>query len=206
MKEREWATAAFPEETAILSLRLRPYSCGHEITLCQMQSPFVTGNREPTLPDLMMAALVCSQSFADGQKLLRDPKGGGWQVTLWRWLALRHKNPFAEELKFTEYLNRGAWSPATARSREKGWVYRELKAPRVWRLIPFLCRNLGLTESEALDFPLARANAYFAAEADREGTIELASEAGDNTQDGQLLAHLKNLEERAAKGEPVWDF
>lgn len=206
MKEREWAFAAFPEETTVLRLRLRPYSCGHEISLCQAQSPFLLGGREPTLPDLMLAALICSQTFAEGQKLLRDPKGGGWQVSLWKWLATRNRNQFAEELKFTDYLNAGTWSPATVRNREPGMVYRELKAPRTWRLIPFLCRNLGLTEAEALDFPIARANAYFAAEADREGTIDLASSEGDNTTEGRLLAHLKDLEARAAKGENVWDF
>lgn len=204
-KERAWAEAAFPEEITVLRLRLRPYSCGHEILLSRMESPFLTG-KEPAITDLMLAALICSQNYADGLKLLRDPNGGGWQVSLWRRLALRCRNPFAEELAFTGYLDRGCWSPATVRSREKGVVYRELKAPRVWRLIPFLCRNLGLSETEALDFPLARANAYYAAEADREGTIELESEAGDKTSDGILMAHLADLEARAAKGENVWDF
>lgn len=204
-KEREWAEAAFPEEVTVLRLRLRPYSCGHEILLCRIGSPFITG-KEPTITDLMLAALICSQSYTEALRLLRDPKGGGWQVGLWRRLAMRCRNPFAEELAFIEYLNRGSWSPETVRTREKGWSYRELKAPRVWRLIPFLCRNLGLNEEQALDFPLARANAYFAAEADRDGTIELASEAGDNTADGKLMAHLADLEARAAKGEKVWDF
>lgn len=205
MKEREWANAAFPEETTVLRLRLRPYSCGHEITLSQLGSPFLTG-REPTLVDLMMAALVCSQNFADGRQLMTDPKGGGWQVWLWRKLALRTADPFAEEVRFMEYLNRGTWSPPTCKQRGPGISYRELKAPRSYRLIPFLCRNLGLTESEALDFPLARANAYYAAEADRENTIDLASEEGDHTEDGRLMAHLADLEARAAKGEKVWDF
>ncbi len=204
-KEREWAEAAFPEEVTVLRLRLRPYSCGHEILLSRIESPFLTG-KEPAITDLMMAALICSQTFAEALRLLRDPKGGGWQVSLWRRMALRCRNPFAEELAFTEYLNRGTWSPATVRSREKGVTYRELKAPRVWRLLPFLCRNLGLTEAEALDFPLSRANAYYAAEADREGTIDLASDAGDTTADGILMKHLADLEARAAAGENVWDF
>lgn len=206
MKERDWAHAAFPEATTVLRLRLRPYSCGHEITLCQIESPFLTGQRDPAITDLMLAALVCSQTFADGQKLLRDPKAGGWQVSFWRWLALKNPNHYAEEIRFTEYLSAGTWSPPTVRNNEPGMTYRELKAPRAWRLIPFLCRNLGLTEAQALDFPLARANAYFAAEADREGTIDLASGEGDHTTEGRLLAHLKDLEDRAAKGEPVWDF
>jgi hypothetical protein len=73
-------------------------------------------------------------------------------------------------------------------------------------LLPFLCRNLGLSEAQALDFPLSRANAYYAAEADREGTIDLASKPGDLTADGQTLAWLAELEARAAKGEDVWGF
>lgn len=203
--ERAWAEAAFPSETSVLRLRLRPYSCGHEINLSQSGSPFITG-REPTIIDLMLAVLICSQDFVGGQRLLRDPKGGGWQISLWRKMVLKWSRPFAEEQRFTEYLNDGRWSPETVRVKEKGVSYRELKAPRVYRLIPFLCRNLGLSESEALDFPLSRANAYYAAEADREGTIDLASKSGDLTTEGQTLAWLEELEARAAKGEDVWDF
>lgn len=206
MKERDWAHAAFSEEVTVLRLRLRPYSCGHEISLCQIESPFLTGKREPTLTDLMLAVLICSQTFSEGQKILRDPKAGGWQIKLWRWMVLRDSNHYAEEIRFFDYISRGTWSPPTVRNREPGMTYRELKAPRVWRLIPFLCRNLGITESQALDFPLSRAHAYFAAESDRENTLDLASEEGDNTTEGRLLAHLRDLESRAEKGESVWDF
>lgn len=200
--EREWAEAAFPPEVTVLNLRLRPYCCGHELTLSQAESPFLLGHREPQFKDLMLAALVCSQSFTQGRKILTKPNGGGIAVSLWGCIARRTRHAYVEETKFIEYLERGTWSPATAKSVGKGVSYRELKAPRVWRLVPFLCNHVGLTEAQAWDYPIARANALYAAELDRAGSIDLA---GGRVEDS-LMQHLADLEARAAKGENVWEF
>lgn len=200
--EREWAEAAFPPDVTVLKLRLRPYSCGHELTLSQAGSPFLTGAREPTFLDLMLAVLVCSQTFAEGRKILQQRSGGGMAVSLWGLLARRTRDKFAEETKFIDYLTRGTWSPPTAKTIGRGISYRELKAPRVWRLVPFLCRHAGLSEAQAWDYPVARANALYAAELDRTGEIDLAGGRVESS----LLEHLANLEARAAKGENVWEF
>jgi hypothetical protein len=198
--ERDWSLAAFPLETSVLKLRLRPYSCGHEILLCQIRSPFAT-ETEMDWIDLFLAALICSQSFEEGKKLLASPRKVRFFIRLWR-LVLSRCNLQAELAIFYQYLTDGRWSPPANEMKGDGWTSRALKAPRVYRLIPMLCSQLGLTESQALDFPMARANAYAAAQADRDGTIDLS---GGN-QENALLSHLADLEARAAKGEPVWDF
>ena len=198
--ERTWATSAFPFETTVLNLRLRPYSCGHEILLCRIGSPLILGG-ETTWNDLFVATLLCSMSFAEGLAAVQRPGKVRLQAFAWK-LALRlnRKLRLAEELeKFRDYLTQGAWSPPTY-ELTKGYVSRELKAPRVYRLIPMLCARLGMSESEALDFPMARANAYQAADLDLAGSIDL--EGG--REESSLLKHLADLEARAAKGEDVW--
>jgi len=202
--ETIWANAAWPAEHVALRLRLRPYSCGHEINLCQIQSPFVLGG-ESDWNDFFAAVLLCSQTFEQGQILIRKP----WKVRnfarIWslllriRWRA----EMFHVELqKFRGYLNTGSWAPETNTVLARGVEMRTFKAPRAYRLIPFLCAQLGMTEAQALDFPLARANAYYAALADKAGEIDLS---GGDEETG-LLKHLAELEERERKGENVWEF
>lgn len=200
--ERAWAASAFPSEVSVLNLRLRPYSCGHEILLSHIGSPLVLGG-EPDWNDLFVAALLCSQPFAQGLRIVKRPETVRWQALIWRLaLKLNKTLTLSEELfKFREYLQAGTWAPPT-HELTKGYTTRTLKAPRVYRLIPLLCSKLNLTEAEALDFPMARANAYQAAQLDYDGSIDL--EGGP--EESSLLKHLADLEARAAKGENVWDF
>lgn len=199
--EREWALAAFPLERSVLKLRLRPYSCGHEILLARLASPFVVGG-SVTLSDLRIAVLICSQSFSDGFKLIHQPNIVRLFLAAWRLILMISRVDQTKELdRFLEYLKAGRWFPETYdMSRSPGWAIRRLKAPRVYRLIPLLCSELGLTEAEALDVPMARANAYAAAKSDRDGSIDLK---GGEEEDA-LLKHLAELEARAEKGENVW--
>jgi hypothetical protein len=199
--ERDWSIAAFPQETTVLKLRLRPYSCGHEILLCQIGSSFALGG-EVERSDFLLAALVCSQSFIESRKVVASPRKVKLFCRFWKWaLRLTGCNFQAELASFNQYLADGRWAPPTNELRH-GWTTRTLKAPRVYRLIPMLCSQLGLTEAQALDFPMSRANAYAAALADLDGTIDLSGGEDENT----LIKHLADLEARAAKGEKVWDF
>jgi hypothetical protein len=198
--EREWALSAFPHEASVLKLKLRPYSCGHEILLCQIGSPFaVEGDMDWF--DLFLAVLICTQGFEDGRKLIASPRKVRFFCKLWK-LALSGCSLQAELAAFTQYLTDGRWSPPTNELKGDGWTSRSLKAPRVYRLIPMLCSQLGLTEAQALDFPMARANAYAGAQAEKDGTVDLSG----SRDEGTLLSHLADLEARAAKGEAVWDF
>lgn len=200
--EREWAASAFPPEATVLNLRLRPYSCGHEILLCKVGSPIILGS-VPSWNDLFVAALICSLRFKDGLEIVSNPTKWNLQSLLWRIaLKLNRSLLLPEELaKFRAYLNAGSWSPPTYELKT-GYQSRSLIAPRAYRLIPFLCSKLNIPESDALDFPMARANAYKAAELDESGSIVLEGSATDKS----VIDHLAEMESRAAKGEKVWDF
>lgn len=202
--ESIWAMSAFPPEHAVLRLKLRPYCCGHEINLCQIQSPFVLGGQSDW-DDLFTAALLCSQTFEEGQQLIRKPWKARNFARIWGWLLRWRMTPdmFHVELqKFRGYLNSGSWAPETNTVIAKGVEMRTLKAPRVYRLVPFLCAQLGMTETQALNFPIARAHAYYAALADKAGEIDLSG----GGQEDALMKHLADLEARAEKGENVWEF
>jgi hypothetical protein len=200
--ERDWSIAAFPMETSVLKLRLRPYSSGHEILLCQIGSPFALGGNADWF-DLFVAVLICSNTFADGRKLVCSPRKVRLFCRFWKWiLKLSGCSLQAELAAFTQYLTDGRWSPPTNEIKGDGWTSRTLKAPRVYRLIPMLCSQLNLSRDEALDFPMAEAHTYSAALADRDGAIDLSG----GSDEASLLKHLAELEARAAKGEPVWDF
>ncbi len=158
---------------------------------------------EPVWNDLFVAALICSLNFKDGLEIVNRPGRWRLQSALWR-IALRLNRSLllpTELAKFQNYREAGAWSPATC-DLKGGYQTRSLLAPRVYRLILMLCSKLNITEAEALDFPMARANAYQAAELDAAGNIVLDGGSGDRN----LLDHLARLEARAAKGEKVWDF
>lgn len=199
--EQKWAEHALQREHVVLGLRLRPYSCGHELLLCHVNSPLVIGG-ENSWNDLFLAALICSQTFESGLQFILKPSKVKWFARVWA-IALRFsKSPLhAERSKFGEYLLAGTWAPET-NELKAGYSTRTLKAPRVYRLVPLLCSQLGMSEAEAMDFPMARANAYAAALADKDGTIDLRGGSEEET----LLKHLADLEARAEKGENVWDF
>lgn len=203
--EKIWAESVFPGESIVLGIRLRPYCCGHELTLSELESPLILGGKA-SWEQLFIGVVVCSQTFEEGRKLLRQK----FRLKLFTkiWLLLFRKKLFrnpemfhVELSKWRSYIEAGNWSPETNHVVEKGVTMRELKAPRIYRLIPFLCTNLNLTESQALNFPIARTHAYYAAEADKAGEIDLT---GGRTDDA-LLKHLESLEARAANGEAVWD-
>ena len=221
-----WAQSAFPEHRphVVLRLKLRPLSAGHEILLSSINSPFAIGGPLET-KDLLTAVLICAAKFRDAVKLLRSPRRAKLFTSLWRLCFLFRPTSKlsverstlnvppppkqsadtpdwpAELEAFNAYLLAGRWAPPTAQRHGAGWSSRELKAPRPWRLVHFLCSHMGLSEAEALDFPLARAAAYFATHADLEGSMDLQGGQNENA----LLEHLANLEARAAAGEPVWD-
>ena len=196
--ESTWADRSFQDPFTVLKLRLRPYSCGHEILLSRLRSPLITGGNL-SFDDLFVACLICSQPFSVGIELIRSP----WKIRVfgWFWKRLITRCDLQSELAaFNEYLKSGFWCPPV-NEVVSGASVRTLRAPRVYRLIPMLCAQLGIDEERALDFPLARANAYYAAMADKAGEIDLESEG-----DVGIADHLRDLEARAASGENVWDF
>lgn len=202
-----WFTAAVPDApVTVLKLRLRPYCLGHEILLTRLGSPFVNAERETRNAEsesdlraaLLLAALVCSQTFEDACKSLHSPFLGLF-LRFWR-MRLRvatkategTKGSWSAELiRFVNYVRAGTWMPEV--NPPKAGTGRALKSPWPFRLAAILMRELGLSESDALNMPMARASAYYAAIGDLEGTVDLFG-----PEDQALLDKVAELERAAA--------
>ena len=195
MEESVWARAAFQEEITVMRLRLRPYSCGHEILLSHIGSPVLSGGNVEW-SDVFTACLICAHDFRGGIDIIRRPRKAFMSCLVWRFLT-RGVHLIEELHRFRNYIHSGTWQPKVNPAIGDGC--RRLKAPRAWRLVPFLCTTLGLNESDALNFPMARANAYYAAVADKTGEIDLCS--GET-----LLEFVDGLDDRERRGENLWDF
>lgn len=196
-----WFTAAVPDApTVVLTLRLRPYSLGHEILLQRLRSPLVAvevrGSESPDVcTALILATLICSQTFEAASRSLHSPFLGLF-LKLWAFRL----NPFTIcDLRLTRrgpgnprkssIVNRKSRGPdwqkellAFAAYRAAGqWMPeinppkagRSLKSPWQFRLLATLMSELHMSASDALNFPLAFAHGLYAAKGDLEGTLDL---------------------------------
>ena len=195
--ESEWASYAFQPETTVLRLRLRPFSVGHEILLSLEKSPFLFGGTFDW-HDLFTAVLFCSQTFREGMALRQSPRKVQIFAYAWKWFLSGRLNIISEQKAFEKYIMEGSWCPNVCEPIS-GYETRELKAPKAFRLIPFLCAYLNMSESEAMDFPMSRAQAYAAAIDDKEGKIDLEGKG-----EKSITKFLAELEEKAKTDPSVW--
>ena len=185
----DWFTAAVPTgHTLCLKLKLRPYALGHEILLVRLGSPLAVGGPLRLPDDLILGAFLCSQTFEHAVESLHSP-GLSLFFRLWR-LRLRNVHWALELEIFNNYRRPALWLPET-NVPLKG---RPLKSPIAIQMAARLMRELHITESEALNFPLARATAYLHALGDYDGTVDLLGPAEE-----ALLAKLAELD--AAEGK-----
>lgn len=160
---------------------------GHEILLWRLRSPLVAdftgddaetsgaGSACPGPHDLLVAALVCCNSFEAARRLLHHPfLGLLLKVWKWRLYGWRRREPnWAEELhRFIGYRAAAFWRPEEAIPLQR----RTMVSPWPFRLAAWLMATFHLGESEALNFPMGRASLYYAAHGEMEGRLDLIGE------------------------------
>lgn len=203
---QDWFHHFIPDtQPVILKLRLQPYTLGHEILLRRFHSPFVPGSapasgavsgapagntrHAPTIDDLVLACVICSQDFDAALKTLRSP-AFGLLLKIWQLRVrpiLRDPRTLAIEIgNFIRYRAAGRWQPEANRPLSGG---RELKAPDLFRLLAWLMKEMNMGGREALNTPMAQAHILWAAQGDHEGTIDLFGGT-----DAALLADLERRE------------
>jgi hypothetical protein len=185
-----WYSAAVPNAPPlVLKLRMRPYCLGHEILLRRFNSPFAAGADERqskkavsklfgefTLPpitpdDLVLACLICCQSFEGALKTL-ESRWLSWLLRIWRWRLGRRVDWTAEIAAFCSYRIDGVWMPEINRKPNQ----KTLASPWQFRLLVILMENFRMSESEALNFPMAKAHLLYCARGEMEGNVDLFSE------------------------------
>src|ERR1041385_8779712 len=90
------ARAALPEKFVVCGVSLRPFCIGHWLNMTRFDCSFLNGEAQHTLGDLLIAVLVCSESYESFQDSLLtgdiDRAMERWQFRLsggWRGLFKR---------------------------------------------------------------------------------------------------------------------
>lgn len=152
MIDCELVNAFFPPRTQVLQVQLLPFSLGHLLTLEKIESPFICGESFRVL-DLFAAVRVCSLTWEECQQFVECTEEYADQFR--EWVAKVGEVDFVEKGKlFGEYLERGKRYP-DFKTEERDGVGGETWTPIEQRMRVRLIRDLGLTESEVMNRPLA---------------------------------------------------
>lgn len=149
----DYIRSAAPDTWTILGLELRPLCLGHLILLERIENEFVKSDGNPGFDDLVSGVWICACTYEEGLWWLNHPTLLKWRLKLWGWQCgtfdINAKlDMFArymiEQQQFPE-----CWSEENSgRNRTSGIHFTEV-------IKVSLMSNLGLTESEALNKPLA---------------------------------------------------
>lgn len=164
--------AAQPKPHRVLRLTLHPFQLGHSFLLFDLGSPFADNRESATLGDLTLATLACSMPHEDTRKSI-----GSFSTSLFCkfWGFMNRKAKVLDELfAFEKYLSEESAVPGII--PPKSGQGRTLNAPAHWRLLVMLMADFHMTEREALNTTMLRANCLWATQGDRLGTLELVSE------------------------------
>ena len=169
--EREFSIAVTQRPPKVLGVQLLPLCIGHKLLLDRIACPVVSGGTF-TLQDLMGAVLVCSRSFEDANKLHRERL---LPLKIWLWSRRFAGFDIAREiLAFRNYIEAGCSCPELKADASEG---RGAGAPYTLRLVQFCREKLGMTDAQAWDFPLARANWEWATGWEGEGSLKIKNQS-----------------------------
>ena len=154
-------TAAKPKPVVCLGIPLRPFCLAHQFSLYEANSAFLR-NAVPTLKDLMIACLICSQDHKGTSDIWNDPDLEKdlkfWEKKL-RGGFFNRLKPFdfsADVLKFKEYLIAGNRFPVV-KFEVSANAKESIAPPHLFTLTALLSRlHLTLDESMNIHLPLAR--------------------------------------------------
>jgi hypothetical protein len=168
--EREYALAVFPPQVRCVGLPLQPYALGHRVLLHAIGSGFVVGDRVPTFDDLISSVWICAHTWEENISLLRSPIRNWLHIKTWG-LFKRRFDIVAEMATFARYIRESDTFPEVDAPKDP------VKLESAWtaRLEVFL-RSRGFTESEAMNMPIAKGGALYAADNEEQGRIKLMPE------------------------------
>lgn len=181
----DYVEAQLPKVTRIAGCRLLPLSVGHAMVLQRIRSPFVTSrafadsvpDRVPGTGDLSYLLWICSRPYLEAWRgLHRLSARLGRQL-----IAYRLRRGTASEVeRCHEWLREQFTWPRIDNRRD----VPALGAPALAAIKVTLMGELGMSEHQALSYPLALAFWDTAVEAERQGGISIIEETLVAIQDG----------------------
>lgn len=178
MHEAAFAQAALPATTVCLGMLLRPFSIGHELFLIREGNPLAARVEKPgriTKQDLAEAVLICSQSFAENERMAREFWADA-KIRLWRWRCRRADFDMALAT-FQEYRDSGNLSLPPSGITTPGKTPGRIQGtPFLLRLHQFIITQLRMSEAAAWDYKLGMAKMHWCAWWEGEGCYEVYNE------------------------------
>lgn len=165
-------------------LKLHPLQLGHLFILDQLDLP-VSVESKTEITDSLLTAFVCAQPWQASKKAVSNWVGRVF-FFLCRWLQ-RKTNIIHEQARLRAYFDESL----TVRDLLITDHERSLSGPMHYRMHAMLIETFGYNHGEALDVPVCDAMHLWAAEAERRGTAEFATE--------QLKAHFELARQRDAE-------
>ena len=169
---QRFAEALFPDTIRCLGRALQPLSVGHILLLARLEHPLVLGRGLYDVASLALGVAVCSMPY-DRVVASRDT----WWFRCWlHWLGVKAARDLRARSVFTQYLIQGATGPKSC--------VRDLSGNTPSAGTPFWCSvlvtmqgDLGMSLSQALSVPAARALWLCSGVWEGKGAIQVATDA-----------------------------
>lgn len=161
--EREYLEAAIPERFRLLGQELKPFALGHLMLLRRLGNAFSLPQPltfgDELVNDLILGVFVCCQTYEEATAALQDPR---LAKTLKKWSRrLGTFDAIAKSKEFARYIAQGSTWPDLHDGEKE--ASREPGAPYIQRVRIVLQAKIGLSPSEALNYPWGLAqHDYFA--------------------------------------------
>lgn len=197
MHETAFANAMLPRRAAVLKMPLRPYSLGHEIWLTSRNNPLAIGG-EPSRIHIQQAVLICCLTHEELLKLETD-----WLLSMkvWVWKRRIRKEDTARAIaEFKNYMAAGSTEPETLSVPSQGESSHRPGAPFILRLLQFLVFKKGMSEADAMDYPLGLAKWHYCAYWESEAGLRIKNE--DDYKSERIM---RRSEELVAAGMELGD-
>jgi len=185
-----WFKSLFLDAPVIFGKRLLPFSLAHHFILRVFKNAYVVGGT-PDDGDLLSAIHICSRTWEQNQATVLG-KDSVLILRTWAWTCSRIGTTTAHE-SFLTYLKDFQDVPDHAEiidvpAINEGETIVELKAckvvaPTEFHLVHTLMSKYGMSESEAWNMPLNRAQCYYDTDKEAVGESTLAD---DSDYDRQL--------------------
>lgn len=153
-----------PPVARCIGVELRPFRLGHYVILNAMRSSFVGGSpMPPAYDDLIASAFVCSNSWAENQRLLKSKFRRWVQLKTWGLLAGKF-DIVTQSAILLDYVQSSTELPSLKNTRGGRQIWSTWET----RLLKFLL-SIGFTVESAMDLPLVQAHALFIAQQEEDG-------------------------------------
>ena len=149
-------------------VQLRAFSAFHALALQELDSPYFTAEREPTIGETTAALLVCSSRRADGLRKVASYSRARWWLC---WLFHSHER-LGQEL--AEHISESVRTPQTWK-KEGEIAGKTTGAAWPYYVVSVIAQNFnGIPYSDLWDMPLAELVCHKVILAECNNDVEIA--------------------------------